>query len=173
MKIIWLPHAIVAIAISGLAAAASAQYIWIDEKGVKQFSDMPPPPSVPQRRILKGPASGQRQAAQTVPDPAADDSAAANTASAKSKAPMTMAEKNAEFQKRRAEQAEKEKKDAEQAKLAAEKKKSCERTRSYGRALESGERIVHADKNGERAYLTEEQRMQEIRDVQRVLNDCK
>ena len=36
-----------------LAAGASAQYIWLNEKGRKQFSDTPPPASVPKHRILK------------------------------------------------------------------------------------------------------------------------
>ena len=33
-----------------------AQWVWLDEKGLKQFSDRPPPNSVPQKRILKQPA---------------------------------------------------------------------------------------------------------------------
>lgn len=144
---------------------ASAQYVWIDEKGTKQFSDMPPPASVPNSRILKqpggtSPAKVAQEAAEEKPsDPA--------------RAEPTIAERNAEFRKRKTEQAEKEKKASEEAAQAAEKSKNCERAREYQRSLDSGERITRLDKNGERAYLSDEQRAQESRDNRRVLNDCK
>jgi hypothetical protein len=146
-----------------LSAPAGAQYIWLDEKGVKQYSDMPPPPSVSSSRILKQPGSSYTSSAPEQKD-------AENTASPK--APPSLAEQNAEFKKRRMEQAEKDKKAAEQAKLAADKAKNCERTRDYLRTLESGGRITHTDKNGERVYLTDEQRAADIRDAQRMLGEC-
>lgn len=148
--------AVVALCLSG---TAFAQYVWLDEKGIKQFSDMPPPASVPANRILKQPG---RSAA-----------AAPDTNAAPAKTEMTTAEKNADFRKRKAEQAEKEKKASEEAKVAAEKTKNCERARDFQRTLESGERITRADKNGERSFLTDEQRAQEVRDTRRILEDCK
>jgi hypothetical protein len=155
------------LAFFGFASAAFAQYVWIDEKGVKQFSDMPPPASVPKKSILKEPSGAVRSAA---PEPT-EAPALADKASAK--APMTLAERNAEFQKRRTEQAEKDKKDAAAAKQAAEKSKNCERARNYQRALESGQRIAKTDKNGERAFLSDEQRAQEVREANRILSECK
>jgi hypothetical protein len=145
--------------------AASAQYVWIDEKGTKQFSDMPPPASVPGSRILKQPGGS--------PTPKASQEASEEKPSAPARAEPTIAERNADFRKRRAEQAEKEKKAAEEAAQAAEKAKNCERAREYQRTLDSGERITRLDKNGERAYLSDEQRSQESRDNRRVLEDCK
>ncbi len=146
----------------GLSSAAGAQYVWLDEKGVKQFSDMPPPASVPSRRILKQPGA------------AAPASASVETnAPAQPKPEMTSAEKNAEFRKRRTEQAEKEKKTAEETRLAQEKNKNCDRARDYRRALESGERISRAGKSGERTFLTDEQRAKELRDTRHMLEDCK
>ncbi|HEX7635021.1 MAG TPA: DUF4124 domain-containing protein [Noviherbaspirillum sp.] len=147
--------------------AALAQYVWVDEKGVKQFSDMPPPTSVPTGRILKQPNSPLRpafQAGGTAPDAPNADTA---------QAPKTIAEQNAEYKKRRAEQAEKEQKAAEEAKLAADKAKNCDRARDYQRILESGERIVRTDKSGERTLLTDGQRSQEMRDNRQILKDCK
>lgn len=38
-----------------IALPALAQYAWLDARGVRQFSDRPPPPSVPDHRILKAP----------------------------------------------------------------------------------------------------------------------
>ncbi len=149
----------------GFSGAVFAQYVWLDEKGTKQFSDMPPPASVPANRILKQP--GLRPAADVPNDePALTEKPAAKTE-------MSIAEKNAEFRKRHAEQAEKEKKAAEEARQAAEKAKYCDQAREYSRALQSGERISRRDKNGERSFLTDEQRAQEARDTRRILDDCK
>lgn len=147
-----------------LPPAALAQYIWLDEKGTKQFSDMPPPPSVPRSRILKQPGGAP---------PAAPQEAGEDKPAAPAKAEPTMAEKNADFRKRRTEQAEKEKKAAEEATRTAENAKNCERAREYQRSLESGERIFRTDKNGERAYLSDEQRAQETRDNRRIIAECK
>lgn len=158
-----LTGAIAAFATLSLSVTAFAQYAWIDDKGTRQYSDMPPPASVPADRILKAPRG-------SVIAPAAPDAPA--TAAAP-KAEMSVAEKEADYRKRRAEQAEKEKKAAEEARLAAEKSKNCERARDYHRALESGERLARTDKNGERSFLTDEQRERELRETRRVLDDCK
>lgn len=169
MKYTSLRHIAAVIAMlasAGLTAPAFAQYVWLNEKGTKQYSDMPPPPSVPSSRILKQPAGAPQPIEEA---PAATAQAPAGNA----KPPMTTAEKNADFRKRRAERAEKEKKAAEQARIAAEKAKNCERARDYDAVLNSGERIARADRNGERSFLTDEQRAQELRDVKRMLQGCK
>lgn len=149
-------------------SAALAQYAWLDERGVKQYSDMPPPPSVPASRILKQPRGGAPAAAPSPPAADTDEKPADAV-----KTDQSAAEKNAEFRKRKAEQAEKEKKAAEEAKVAADKSKNCERARDYHRSLEAGERISQTGKDGERAFLTDEQRAQELRDARRILDDCK
>lgn len=150
-----------------LTNTALAQYVWIDDKGVKQYSDMPPPPSVPSGRILRQPPGGASSYT-----PPSTPTATAETA-APGRTEMTTEEKNAEFRKRRAEQAEKEKKAAEEARFKADKAKHCARAREYQRALESGTRISRTDKNGERAFMSDEQRAQETRDTKRALEDCK
>lgn len=152
-----------------LAGTALAQYVWIDGSGVKQYSDMPPPVSVPAARILKTPrpVSAPASAVGTAPAPA-DAGATAD----KPKAPPTLADKNAEFNKRRAEQAEQEKKAAEQSRIAAEKTKNCERARQYQKTLASGIRVASTDKNGERVFLDDAQRAQEQQEVKKVLQNC-
>ncbi|MBS0307625.1 MAG: DUF4124 domain-containing protein, partial [Proteobacteria bacterium] len=49
----WPKRILLALAVCGFTASAMAQYIWLDDKGVKQYSDTPPPASVPKKRILK------------------------------------------------------------------------------------------------------------------------
>lgn len=150
------------------ASSAWAQYIWIDDKGTKQFSDMPPPASVPKSRVLKQPGKTS-SSAEAAPTSATGDSGANDTA----KAPPSLAERNAEFNKRRAEQAEKEKKAAEEAQAARDKAKNCENARNYQRALESGVRLASTDKNGERVYIGDDQRNRELQETNRVLANCK
>ncbi|UUZ48461.1 DUF4124 domain-containing protein [Massilia sp. B-10] len=39
-----------------LVSLAQAQYVWVDEKGVKQFSDRSPPSNIPAKNILEATA---------------------------------------------------------------------------------------------------------------------
>lgn len=151
-----------------IGSAALAQYVWLDEKGTKQYSDLPPPTSVPAKRILKMPGNFSL--------PSADTSAAAadsKDAQNKDKAPPTLAEQNAAFKKRQDEQAAKDKKAADSAKDAADKAKNCENARAFQRTLDSGQRLAQTDKNGQRAVFDDSQRAQASRDNKQVLDGCK
>ncbi|GGC02910.1 hypothetical protein GCM10007205_10120 [Oxalicibacterium flavum] len=152
-----LRHLSLAVLLCVSGGAAVAQYVWQDEKGVRQYSDVPPPASVPQERILKSPGTMVR------PVP---------TAAPPSAAPSSLAEREADFQKRRAEAAEKQQKDQEQARQDAERKRNCERLAQYGRALESGERIRGVTPSGERNYLSDEERERELRENRRAREHC-
>lgn len=152
-----------------LAGTALAQYVWLDGSGVKQYSDLPPPASVPAARILKTPTPHPAPASVIDPAPAPTD---AGTNADKPKTPPTLADKNAEFNKRRAAQAEQEKKTAEQNRIAAEKTKNCDRARQYQKTLASGIRIASTNKNGERVFLDDAQRAQEQQEAKKVLQDC-
>lgn len=155
--------AIAALLVAGLAGHAHAQYAWIDDRGVKQYSDQPPPVSVPTSRILRQPG-GAPSTATPVSAPAAPVVPAAA---------RSLAERNAEFRKRQAEQAEKDKKAAEETRIAADRLRNCERARDYQRALDSGVRIGTTGKDGERAFLSDEQRARELQETRRVLADCR
>jgi hypothetical protein len=45
-------------ALLACASVASAQWMWVDAKGVKQVSDRAPPASIPAKNILKSPGGG-------------------------------------------------------------------------------------------------------------------
>ena len=139
-------------------SGALAQHVWLNEKGVKQYSDMPPPPGTPASRVIQQPQHSSPRAAA----PAADQPAA-----------PSVAERNAAFEKRRIEQAERENKASEQARLAADNARNCEQARGYERTLASGQRIAKLDRNGERVFLSDQERAQEIATAQRVLAQCK
>ena len=158
----------VAILLASCASAALAQYVWLNEQGVKQYSDTPPPASVPNSKILKTPRGSVQASA-----PAKTAEETVSEGNAAKKTPETTAEKNADYNKRKAEQAEKDKEAEQKTKLAADKKKNCEQASDYKRVLDSGERVSSMDKSGERYFLSDEQRAQAARDTNRALEGCK
>jgi hypothetical protein len=149
-----------------ISSLSFSQYIWVDEKGTKQFSDMPPPASVPRDKVLKTP----RGLVANTPVAASEANPATTE---KIEKPVTTASKNEEFNKRKAEKAEKDAKAASDAQAAADKAKNCEKIKGYAKALEDGVRIASRDANGERNFLDDSQRTQELNDAKRALGQCK
>jgi Domain of unknown function (DUF4124) len=153
------------------AALAHAQYLWVDEKGIKQFSDRPPPPSTPLKKILKAPGMQLPERDSAAPGEAAA-APAADTAT-KPKAELTLAERNADFRKRGKEQAEREQKAAEEAQRKSELAENCEAARENRQQLDSGVRISTTDKNGERNYMGDAERAQRSAKVNKTLAQCR
>lgn len=190
-------RSMLALSLLAISHMALAQFIWLDNKGVRQYSDRPPPPSTPRKNILKVPADIAPLAVTRLPATASTDNApavpgapatnATNATDASGKSakinapgttgapstPLTTAERNADYTKRKMDDAEKEKKAAEATKLAADKQANCDRAQSYSRSLADGSRIASTDKSGERSYLSDEQRAQELRNTQRTMAGCK
>ncbi|MDP3671390.1 MAG: DUF4124 domain-containing protein, partial [Telluria sp.] len=110
------------------AGLSQAQYMWIDEKGFKQLSDRPPPPTTPVNKILKSPTP-VKPAFEIVPDasPNGGASAAAPAVSGPPlpKPPPTLAERDADFRKRAAEQADKAAKAQEDERIKAGNAANC------------------------------------------------
>ena len=164
-------HFFAAGALLAMATCAHAQYVWIDEKGLKQFSDRPPPAATPMKRILKAPG-GVPKAAEAANDAATDASAPAESAPA-AKGPPTLAERDAEYRKHKAEKAAKDQKAMEEARSKADKLSNCDAARQNKVTLDSGVRMAVVDKNGERGYMNDEQRTQETARANKALADCK
>lgn len=156
------------------AAGAHAQYMWIDDKGLKQFSDRPPPSSVPAKRILKAPGRAMLiDIPEASAEPAATAAAASATATAEAKAAPTTAERNADFNKRKGEQAEQARKAGEEARRKSELAANCEANRKHQALLESGARIATVEANGEPGFLSDEARARQLNATQRALSACK
>ena len=168
------------LALAAPALPSHAQYMWLDEKGMKQLSDQPPPPSVPQNRILKQPrgqgaaapgyAPAPASAAQSPAAPAEGD--APDAAESKVKRPPTLAERNAEFAKRKAEAQAAEQKAAQEAARKSEQAANCDSARSNQAAIDSGTRMTEFDQNGQRVFLSDEQRAERSRRNQKILAQC-
>lgn len=169
MKSTCQTTALLVLILAAATPAALGQYMWIDEKGVKQLSDRPPPPSVPAKRILKAPGKPAFN-----PNPADEDpaDAQAQSGTAAPKAPPTVAERDAAFNQRRAERAAAERKDAEDAQQKADIAANCEAARQNQRALDQGMRLANIDKNGERAIMTDQERAELAKKNQKVLAGC-
>lgn len=140
------------------AHGAAAQYVWIDAKGSKQFSDRPPPPSVPAKNILKQPAA-------SVPQP--PDAGAPPTPGG-----PTLAEREADYRQRAHQKAERDSKAAEQARSDGARRQHCAAARAYLAQLTSGERIRTVGASGERGVMDEAQRASETAAGRRVLAGC-
>jgi hypothetical protein len=92
--------------------------------------------------------------------PAAASSSAPAAAQSGGK-PASAAEQDAAFRKRQDDAAKAADKAAQSAGDTAQKKEQCARSQEYLRSLESGQRIAVTDRNGERAFLDDEQRASE------------
>lgn len=147
------------------SSLAHAQYMWIDEKGLKQLSDRPPPPSVPLKNILKQPGG--------IPNELVSVDAPAPAPAAPAPRPKPGAyDPNAEFKKRVKEKMEKDQKARDEEEMKEAKKTNCENQRRNKQMLESGARIGTVEKNGERGFMSDEQRAKEIERANQSIANC-
>jgi len=133
--------------------AADAQiYQWKDENGKTIISDKPPAGNVRPSRNAESEA----------------------TPSATASPPKSLADKDLDFRKRQKDaQTSAEKSKAEQD-LTAQREENCTNSQRHLRVLESGERIAMRDDKGERYFLEDTQRTQEIEKArQAVQSNCK
>ncbi len=149
------------------AVLAQAKYVWIDEKGVKQFADTPPPGNIPEKNIIKQPRRVSPAAA-----PPGDTSPASDSASSDAKPAPTTSDREADYKKRKADQAEKDKKAADDARNQEVKAQNCAHAKEYLDSLNGGLRMQVTDKDGQRAFMDDDQRAKETQRAQQALNDC-
>lgn len=147
-----LPHPLVIVSTALLLVMpAQAQWKWRDAQGRIQYSDRPPPATVPDTNVLARPS--RQPLAATAP-------LAAKVASDVASAPPVR-DPELEARKRQTEAEEQAKTRAEADKLARQRKENCERAREYARTIESGMRIARVNAQGEREILDDAQRARE------------
>jgi hypothetical protein len=129
------------IAIFLVSTAASAQiYQWKDENGKTIISDKPP---VGHSRIQRKVDAEPQATTGITPQ-------------------KSLADRELEFRKRQKDSQEKSEKTKKDEALAAQKQENCANLSRQLRSLESGERIALRDDQGERYFLEDAQREQEI-----------
>jgi hypothetical protein len=174
-----LPHTLALCALLfAVATPAHAQWKWRDASGSVQFSDRPPPISVPERDILKRP--GQAAVASTSATNVAQPGREATPAGAHVNVPPTPRASgpavDPELDKRRkAEEAEK----AAKTKADDERRKAiqadnCSRARSAVATFESGQRVARFNEKGEREVMDDRQRNDELKRAKEIVSsDCR
>jgi len=153
-----------------LPLSALAQWQWVDKDGRRVFSDKAPPPEIPAKSILKGPAGRSLPA----PDPEPVAAAAAPVArQAASALKVSGRDKELEERKKQAEAAEAEKKKAQEHQAAAARADNCKHAREAKATLDSGIRLSRVNDKGEREILDDAQRAGEAQRVQGIIaNNC-
>ncbi|HEY5898930.1 MAG TPA: DUF4124 domain-containing protein [Burkholderiales bacterium] len=128
------------------AAAAAQTYKWVDKDGKVRYGDTPPPGA--KATPLKPPPG------PSAPPPA--PSAAKKDAKGK---PLTPEQA---FRKRQEERTEAEQKSAQERAEADKKRQNCDLAQANVRQIESGQRMTTTNAAGERVFIDDDQRAQQL-----------
>jgi hypothetical protein len=154
------------LALLALSLPAEAQWKWRDSRGQIHISDIPPPRDVPDKDVLQRPDSAARKASP----PAAPAAPSASAAATKPAA----ADPELEERKRKAEQEQAARQKADEQKAKAARTENCQRAREQLATMESGMRVVRVRPDGEREYLSDEQRNSEAQRARAAIaSDCR
>jgi len=178
---------LITLLVAGSFGAVQAQWAWRDANGEVNYSDSPPPSDVSRSNILREPTSVSASP-DTNPTPAAPSAPSAGPnptqvtprvgataapppspapqASKPIPAPKTLAEQDADFRKRLAEQQKAEEKQTQDEAQASQRADACNQAKSYLDMLQSGTRLLRPDANGQRNFLDDDQRSAEIQKAQ-------
>ena len=133
-------------------------YKWIDPDGTVHYSDQPSPDAVQEQSLgIKSGTSGS-------------EAPGTGKAAPKSAGPKTYIEQGAEFRKRQVEAEAKRAKEEKALAEAKEAQQNCERSRSSLQSMQTGQRVTVYNEKGERAYLDDNAREQEIANTQKAVD---
>jgi Domain of unknown function (DUF4124) len=151
---------------------AEAQWKWKDKGGRIQYSDLPPPAGTPEQDILSKP-SAPRRASITAPAASQASSPVVGSGASGPLAPRTV-DPDLEARRKKAEADIAAKNKAQEDRVAAAKADNCSRARTQLRTLDTGVRVTRANAQGEREYLDDKQRAEEVQHSKDVVAaDCK
>ena len=145
--------------LSGVAFAGGV-YKWVDSDGTVHYSDQPPPGAVKEQSLGN----------KSETPPGGSGTPSTENAAPKAAGPKTYIERDAEFRKRQMEVEEKRVKEEKALAEAKQAQQNCERARSSLQSLQSGQRVVKYNEKGERAYLDDNEREQEIATAQKAVD---
>jgi FKBP-type peptidyl-prolyl cis-trans isomerase len=149
-----------------LALPAEAQWKWRDSRGQVHISDIPPPRDIPDKDVLQRPEATVRRAAPPA--------AVAAAASAPASAPRAAVDAELEERKRKADQEQAARKAADEKKQQAARAENCKRAREQLATMDSGVRVMRIRPDGEREYLTDDQRAAEAQRARGLIaSECR
>lgn len=155
-------------------AAAQQQWKWRDADGRITVSDLPPPREIADKDILQRPDPAKARAARAAAAASAASGPAAGGPGDKAgikpgdKPGERAADKELDAKKRAAEAERAAKARAEEQKVAAQRAENCQRARAHIASLESGQRVVRTNAQGEREFLDDTQRAAELRRTREI-----
>jgi hypothetical protein len=157
-----LPRLLVLAALClGLALPVGAQiYKWKDASGKTVISDKPPPGQLP---VPKQSDSASAEQTESAEKPAPAEQAAP--------AQPSLADREMEFRKRQKEAQENAEKAEKEAAAAARKEENCRAAHGQLQSLESGERIALRNEQGERYFMDDAQRAQEVEKTRQFIDE--
>lgn len=147
-----------------LAVPLHAQlYKWVDANGKLQYSDKPPPAGAKSESVKNRSSSvsapAEASAASAKDAGKADGKSAA---AAKASRPLTTAEQEQAFRKRKQDEEEAQKKAQEKLAQDTQKQENCSNAKIQMISLEAGGRQARVDAKGERYFLDEKQGQAEL-----------
>lgn len=150
--------------------ATAQQWKWRDASGQIQYSDRPPPATVPEKDVLVRPRTNIPSPRPLIPQ----DAASAASANVPASPPPQTVDKRLEAERKKAEEAEKEKQKAEKTRQDAQRAEECARARTYQKDLNDGIRISRTNAKGEREILDDKARDAEKARMREAVNNlCK
>ena len=162
-----------AICISTFAAAANAQWQWVDKDGRKTFSDRPPPSDIADKNILKRPLVAAKAAAASALVTLGSEVDVKSPAVSVPKAnALKLSGKDVELEakKKKADDEEAAKKKAGEEKIAKAKSENCERAKTSLATLQSGVRISSVNALGEREVFDDTKRTTDAKRIQEIID---
>lgn len=142
-----------------VSGTCSAQWLWVDANGTKVYSDQPPPSNIPDKNVLKKPNNFAPLPLEQTQSGLSNDKKEAKTVA--STASASADSKLLEAQKAQ----------AEKQKMA--KADRCKNAKKDLVALNSGVRISSFNDKGEREFMDDKKRAEEVKAKQKTIDtDC-
>lgn len=164
MKLAPIATALLSLACLTSTAQAGPGWAWLKPDGrCCEYSDRPPPASVPEKNIVQRPAAARRAAA-------AQAAQAASVASAIGASAPQAVDPELEARRKKEKDAQDAARKAEEEKIAKSKAENCARARQYQQTLDSGRRIGRTNEQGENEILDDAGRAQENERNRRILD---
>lgn len=140
---------------------AFSQWVWLNERGEKVFSDRAPGIEVPAKNILKQPS------ATTPKSPPPQPPAQTPGATAK---PVIVVDQSLEAKKKQADDAAAAKQKQEQEANKQIKADNCARAKQSKSLIDSGRRVAKVQANGEVGYMDDQERAAEQARAQSIID---
>lgn len=153
----------IALALCTALPASAQMYKWVDANGKVQYSDKPPPSNVKTEKLRAPSPAPSAPAASAFAPGEAKGGAQKDAAKA---GPRTVAEQEQAFRKRQLDAAKAQEGDAKKQTQARDKAENCRRAKAALANLQLGGRQMRIDDKGERAFLDDQQIVQETAKAQ-------